>query len=673
MNKLLILSTQLFFLLSIGMSDIAGQVHPDKTIDSLFKLSEYYGTNKIDSCIILGDSIFSYAERLKDIDGIALAYFCFSRFNDRTGDYAKAAEYAFRGKGLFDQGQSNNKTILLKFLIQIGVMHRLIGQPTVGLEYLYEANKVLQKYNLGGYDKDQLYAQLASIYVELNQYDSVSYYTSLVSNRIPSYNNTNMLAAYHNALGRMESQRNNYDQAVDVARQTIDFCDRFNNLFFKASAYQILASNFLRTYQTDSAIHYAKKSVELSLENNYHRHLYSAGTILVKAFEIKNDRDSLLKYLKMQVKANEFLYGKEKVSQLLMAGNNQKLWQKDQDILKEKNRSKNKLIYSGAIILLSTLSLLFLVYRNRQKEKINQILALQKEKIESKNAELENTLSRLHSTQAQLIQSEKMASLGELTAGIAHEIQNPLNFVNNFSELNSELVKEIKQELAIGNEQLAKGEIEKTKIHLKNAIEVSHDIETNSEKINHHGKRAESIVKGMLEHSRKSTGIKEPTDINKLCDEYVRLSYHGLRAKDKEFNCDYKLDLAPGLPLVNVVSQDIGRVILNIVNNAFQACSEKSGSLKSESQKDYKPLVSISTKYIASLRLCELLISDNGPGIPDTIKDKIFQPFFTTKPAGQGTGLGLSLSYDIVKAHGGTIEVKSYENAGTSFVIHIPL
>jgi signal transduction histidine kinase len=151
------------------------------------------------------------------------------------------------------------------------------------------------------------------------------------------------------------------------------------------------------------------------------------------------------------------------------------------------------------------------------------------------------------------------------------------------------------------------------------------------------------------------------------------LSYHGLRAKDKEFNCDYKLDLAPGLPLVNVVSQDIGRVILNIVNNAFQACSEKSGSLKSESQKDYKPLVSISTKYIASLRLCELLISDNGPGIPDTIKDKIFQPFFTTKPAGQGTGLGLSLSYDIVKAHGGTIEVKSYENAGTSFVIHIPL
>ena len=239
------------------------------------------------------------------------------------------------------------------------------------------------------------------------------------------------------------------------------------------------------------------------------------------------------------------------------------------------------------------------------------------------------------------------------------------------------------------------------------AGEIINDIESNSEKINQHGQRASSIVKGMLEHSRKSSGVKEPTDINKLCDEFVRLSYHGLRAKDKAFNCDYKLDLDPNLQLVNVVSQDIGRVLLNIINNAFQACNEKSQNLnkrieqdKSQSDADqalrspelasnsggrgntanYSPLITLTTKYVAPLRLptgeaglCVIRITDNGNGIPDSIKDKIFQPFFTTKPTGQGTGLGLSLSYDIVKAHGGKISVHSTIEIGTEFVIQLPI
>jgi signal transduction histidine kinase len=341
------------------------------------------------------------------------------------------------------------------------------------------------------------------------------------------------------------------------------------------------------------------------------------------------------------------------------------------------------------------------------KQSQNQLTAhanTLEQQVADRTSELRNSLNDLKSTQAQLIQSEKMASLGELTAGIAHEIQNPLNFVNNFSELNSELVKEIKQELIIGNEQLAKGEIEETINHLKNAIEVSRDIEANSEKINHHGKRAESIVKSMLEHSRKSSGIKELTDINKLCDEYVRLSYQGLRAKKKEFICDYKLDLDPNLPLVNVVTQDIGRVILNIINNAFQACNEKSQDLKKRIEQEkspmdtdptlrslptgqeglelvsisggrgktekYQPLISLATRNLDNL--IEIKITDDGPGIPDSIKDKIFQPFFTTKPTGQGTGLGLSLAYDIIKAHGGEINVKSEAGLGAEFIIQIP-
>ena len=267
--------------------------------------------------------------------------------------------------------------------------------------------------------------------------------------------------------------------------------------------------------------------------------------------------------------------------------------------------------------------------------------------------ELENTLTELKATQAQLIQSEKMASLGELTAGIAHEIQNPLNFVNNFSEVSNEMIEEMKGELATGNLQLA--------------TEIANDIKQNLEKINHHGKRADAIVKGMLQHSRKSEGKKEPTDINALCDEYLRLSYHGLRAKDKSFNADFKTDFDERIGKINILPQDVGRVLLNLINNAFYAVSEKQ---KIEGE-NYKALVSVQTKKDDDNHVI-ITVSDNGNGIPQNIIDKIFQPFFTTKPTGQGTGLGLSLSYDIIKAHGGEIKVETKEGEGSKFIIQLP-
>ena len=245
-----------------------------------------------------------------------------------------------------------------------------------------------------------------------------------------------------------------------------------------------------------------------------------------------------------------------------------------------------------------------------------------------------------------------MASLGELTAGIAHEIQNPLNFVNNFSEVNKELVDELQQELKDGK--------------IDDAIVISKDIKENEEKINHHGKRADAIVKGMLQHSRASSGTKEPTDLNALCDEYLRLAYHGLRAKDKSFNAKFETDLDPTLPKINVVPQDIGRVILNLINNAFYAVAEK----QKQNSNGFEPTVSVSTKELKGK--VEIKVADNGNGIPDHIKEKIFQPFFTTKPTGQGTGLGLSLSYDIVKAHGGALEVNSKEGVGSKFIIQLP-
>jgi len=288
-----------------------------------------------------------------------------------------------------------------------------------------------------------------------------------------------------------------------------------------------------------------------------------------------------------------------------------------------------------------------------RKAELEVLVAERTSEIMQQKNELEQALIELRNTQSQLIQSEKMASLGTLTAGIAHEIQNPLNFVNNFSDVNNELIDELK----IKNEKL--------KIEDPEVNELLSGIYQNNEKISIHGKRADSIVKGMLQHSRTSSGQKELTDINSLCDEYARLAYHGLRAKDKSFNTEMKTDFDSSVGMINVVPQDIGRVILNLINNAFYAVGERQ---KAEGL-GYKPLVIVSTKKLNDK--VEIKVKDNGNGIPQKILDKIFQPFFTTKPTGQGTGLGLSLAYDIVKTFGGEIKVETKKGEGASFIIEL--
>jgi two-component system, NtrC family, sensor kinase len=276
--------------------------------------------------------------------------------------------------------------------------------------------------------------------------------------------------------------------------------------------------------------------------------------------------------------------------------------------------------------------------------------------IEETNSALQASLDELKAAQTQLIQSEKMASLGELTAGIAHEIQNPLNFVNNFSEVSRELLDEMKTEMDLGN--------------TANAKEIADDVMQNLQKILHHGKRADGIVKGMLQHSRSSSGQKEITDINILADEYLRLAYHGLRAKDKSFNAKFETNFDASIEKLNIVPQDIGRVILNLINNAFYAVSQKRTAFDIAG-KSFEPTVMLKTKRVDNH--ISISVKDNGNGIPQTALDKIFQPFFTTKPTGQGTGLGLSLSYDIVKAHAGELKVETKEGEGTTFIILLPV
>lgn len=291
---------------------------------------------------------------------------------------------------------------------------------------------------------------------------------------------------------------------------------------------------------------------------------------------------------------------------------------------------------------------------NEKNSELEMMVAQRTAEITQQKEALEQTVQELKATQAQLIQQEKLASLGELTAGIAHEIQNPLNFVNNFSEVSMELIDEM-------NEELARGDAEE-------AAAIAEDIKQNLEKIRHHGKRADGIVKGMLQHSRASTGQKEPADINVLADEYLRLAYHGLRAKDKMFNAELITHLDAGLSKVNIIPQDVGRVLLNLFTNAFYATMQK----KKLNGSDYKPTVSVTTRKHEDEVV--ITVRDNGTGIPEDVKDKIMQPFFTTKPTGEGTGLGLSLSYDIiVKGHGGKINVETAEGEFTEFTISLPL
>ena len=322
-----------------------------------------------------------------------------------------------------------------------------------------------------------------------------------------------------------------------------------------------------------------------------------------------------------------------------------------------------KTLWAYAIYLIVLMFGIWQVHKFQKKRTIRNEREKSRERELLQAREVEKAYTELKATQAQLIHSEKMASLGELTAGIAHEIQNPLNFVNNFSEVSNELLLEMKEELATGNLQLA--------------TELADNIIQNVEKINRHGKRASDIVKGMLQHSRTSNGQKEPTDINTMCDEYLRLAYHGLRAKDKSFNADFKTDFDPKLPKINVIPQDIGRVLLNLINNAFYAAPlPPEGGFKDPNY-IHKPTVTVSTSLIppsgGTRGACLISVSDNGPGIPANIIDKIFQPFFTTKPTGQGTGLGLSLSYDIVKAHGGELKVETKEGEGSTFIIILPI
>jgi len=441
-------------------------------------------------------------------------------------------------------------------------------------------------------------------------------------------------------LGDTYEKMGNFDLAAHTILQAIAILKETNDHLHLGLGYVSLSRVYTDLKKNDSALYYAKESLKIFEKRKDAAWKRDAYNLLTSCFDQLGKTDSAIVYLKLYKSLSDSLGAEERKNLLAFLDVVVDEQTKLEKLEKEKIQTKSKVRTYSMIAGLVILSLIGLIlYRNNKKEKKAKIV-------------LEKTLEELKSAQSQLIQSEKMASLGELTAGIAHEIQNPLNFVNNFSEVNSELISELVDEVDKGNFEGIKS--------------LAKDIKENEQKISHHGKRADAIVKGMLQHSRTSSGQKEPTDINALCDEYLRLAYHGLRAKDKTFNAKFETEFDTTLPKVNVVPQEIGRVILNLISNAFYAVDEK----KKKSGDGYEPIVTVSTKK--NNGKLEVRVKDNGSGIPDSIKEKIFQPFFTTKPTGQGTGLGLSLSYDIVKAHGGELKVEMKEGEGTGFIILLP-
>jgi len=584
-----------------------------------------------DSALFYGESALALARKINYTSGEIMALSYTSGVLTSTGNLPKALSMAFEALQLAER-HNLEKSKKWPFIFISSVYKALEDFPKA-IYFRKNALKIAEASS----DTTSMRIEnlrLAGLYIDFDKLDSATLYL----NESLTLNKGNDNAEIFHFSGDIQAKQGAFLNAMDFYNRAAKMTAGSDNHRANSRLFMSIARLYENINQPDSSIYFAKKALEVSQLIQLKSNIIEASLLLSELYETVSDKESYY-YYKLAATTKESLFGAGNIQAI------QEMISQEEERQKEVERAKalyqNQLKLYGLILGVVFLVILaFIFFLNYKKQKgSNTILRQQKE-------EIQQTLSLLRSTQSQLIQSEKMASLGELTAGIAHEIQNPLNFVNNFSEVSTELVDEMNIEIEKGNNEEAK--------------QIALDLKQNLEKINHHGKRAGDIVKGMLQHSCSSSGLKEPTDINALADEYLRLAYHGLRAKDKTFIAKFETDFDASLPKINVVSQDIGRVILNLINNAFYAVNTRANNeQRTTNNEPYTPTVIVSTGKVGDR--IEILVSDNGTGIPDSIKEKIFQPFFTTKPTGQGTGLGLSLSYDIVKAHGGELRVETKE------------
>ncbi len=599
---------------------------------AMVELSNNYKYRKPDSAVYFARRAIDLARNIKLIQTelVAMRYYLLTE--SAIGNHSKALQLSLESIKLSEKYNLPYDRALGVLLL--GWTHSRIKQYEKAISLYKEALNYFKKNN------DDTFCSMTSAYIgdaysNLNEKDSALLYCDLAESYTGRAIWVIPFASLH--LGKVHQNIGNQSKALEFFHQA-RIAGGYVESYWVFEATKEIANIYLADHQTDSALLYGYKALSIAQETGFYSSIIEANQILSQLYKSIDTKKALI-YGENASQYKDSLARLERliaIEDFVNIDESERQRELESAQKEFQGRLKMNALLGSSFTLLIVAMILY--WSRRQKQNAKQ--------------KIEKAYKELKSTQAQLIQSEKMASLGELTAGIAHEIQNPLNFVNNFSEVNTELVDELKKELAVGNRQSAE--------------ELANDIKSNSEKINHHGKRADGIVKGMLQHSRSSSGVKEPTDINALADEYLRLAYHGLRAKDKSFNAKFEADFDPSLEKLNVVPQDIGRVILNLINNAFYAVTEK----RKANLPGYEPTVTVSTKKLYDK--VEIKVKDNGNGIPQKILDKIFQPFFTTKPTGQGTGLGLSLSYDIVKAHGGEIKIVSENNVGTTFTINLP-
>ena len=634
-------------------------------------LSDEYSETKMDSSSYFAEQLLILSRKLnfKLSETFALSQMGYALLN--MGNYPKSLQVLLSALAIGQNPACEKNVLPQKYIIQkefikhpvtphllrlsaLGFIHGSLG-ILYGNTHNYE--KELYHYlqalqfteeagNIPGLCTIQM--TLGRVYLSLKKTDSALIYEQKAYNISMQYHYKKYLGSILLNLGRIQSAMGNKQLASEYFKKAITASTEQNYLRGIVAGNLLLADSYRKSGQRDSSLQFANKAFVVAKYLNSPDLLLRSYTTLA-AFYRSTNNDSTVKYQELIIKLNDSVFNSQQVQQFQNIDFDQQQKNREMEAAKKayQDRLQKYFLVAGLFVFLLVALLLWRNNMHKQKAKVK----------------IENAYKELKSTQSQLIQSEKMASLGELTAGIAHEIQNPLNFVNNFSEVNTELIDELKTELATGN--------------MQQAIELANDIKDNEQKINHHGKRADAIVKGMLQHSRSSSAVKEPTDINALADEYLRLSYHGLRAKDKSFNATMKTDFDNSIGKINIIPQDIGRVVLNLLTNAFYAVDEKKNAKDLEGFQNlqglnsYEATVSVSTKKVGDKVF--ISVKDNGNGIPQKIADKIFQPFFTTKPTGQGTGLGLSLSYDIVtKGHGGEIKVNTKENEGTEFTIILP-
>ncbi|GAB2600285.1 tetratricopeptide repeat-containing sensor histidine kinase [Spirosoma areae] len=621
-----------------SLKHLLAHIHQDTSrVLLLSELGYAYTFISSDSSMMLAQQALTLAQRIHFVKGEGQALGALGLALRERGELPQALDYAF--KALEIARATKYRKDEARILGNLGGIYANLGEGRKALNYYKQSKNIYESIS----DQQGIanaWYYIAIHYMGLKLLDSSRFANQQAYQLAMQLPHSPIMSRVFKNFGEFEEVEGNSLKAMHYYREALRITYLDTDLRSRTSIQVTMADLFNKTLQPDSSLHYAHLALMSSRQAN-NSSILNVSDVLVRLYKARNNFDSAFKYQEIVRATSDSIFSRKKIQQLQRFTLAQQ--QRQQAVIDDQKEYQNRIQFYTLLAGLGGLLLLaYVLWRNnQQKQKANVVL--------------EKTLTELKDTQVQLVQREKMASLGELTAGIAHEIQNPLNFVNNFSEVSTELVTELEEEQQKPNRD---ADLE---------ADLLGDLKQNLQKITLHGGRASAIVKGMLEHSRSATGERLLTDLNVLCDEYLRLAYHGFRAKDKDFNAELKTDFYPHLGSIEVVPQEMGRVLLNLYNNAFYAVQQK----RKTASPDYQPTVTINTARVDGH--VQIRVGDNGTGIPESVKAKIFQPFFTTKPTGEGTGLGLSLSYDIItKGHGGSLLVQSQEGEGTEFTILLP-